>query len=71
MAKQLEWVILSIDGVEANPTSAVFNYCVGDSVESKFKYSGSYIVSSPDFNQSLNDFWNVHVATIKANEGIS
>ena len=70
MAKQLDWISLNLNGSETDPASATFTYCVKDSVDESMKKTATYLPGSPDFGQTLNSFWDAHVAAIKAAEGI-
>jgi hypothetical protein len=73
MAKQILWVSLNMNGDQTNPsaTGATFSYCVCDTVDTDMKKSGTYTVPAPNFGQTVDAFWDTHIAIIKTNEGIA
>ena len=71
MAKQLDFIKLLIEGTESGAVSAQFVYRVCDSDDSNLAKVVHLAVSSPDFSNGMDTFFNSYVAIIKTNESIS
>jgi len=73
MAKVLSKIQLVVrdTSVPGSPDEVEVYYRVNDSEDSELNKHKSYIVSSPDFDSTIQSFWNTQVAYIQSEEGIS
>ena len=71
MAKQLDFVKILIEGVEGGPSVAHVVYRVYEDSDATLTKTVHFDIEAPDFNATVDDFFDGYVAFIKANEGIS
>lgn len=71
MAKQLDFVRLLIEGDATGPSTAKFVYKVYEDTDATLSKVVHQILEVPDFTDSVENFFDGYVATIKANEGIA
>jgi len=74
MAKELYNIKITLtDSVSggAEPDTASVQYVIKDSVDTELTKVKNYNVESPNFSQTVDEFWATEKAAIKSTEGIS